>query len=361
MVDKFLVYSEDLNENHSAMGRPVPFPGSFQANGGYTPFFAVNAPPGKSIGGLYVEATATATATAGASAIAGSDVLDLVVGGYNISDSPNADARCRTVTRLGVEEAERLLFAPSNSAQYKYPRATASSITAANLTPAYVVPFIIPCGESTDAVQVAFKLPTVAASFSASVTSISVQYVVYPIPSVSPATIAFVESPLPQYGANAVVPLEQYQPTNISPDLVDFVGSTAATFTNIAGYDTTGNEQFNMLTTTAIQSAQYGWPGVSDSTASCFVNMGGSRASRLAVNLAVTASLDVLWIQVADVPTAGPTEGHDVTPTTPATSKQGQSVNGTVASVPSKAMNVSPPMRNGFSGQGGNPFVRRVA
>jgi hypothetical protein len=358
MTNKFLALADDIQENLTAICRPTVFPGTFPLGGGYTPFFAVNAPPGASMGGLYVEATSALVATGGTvTAVAGSDLLDLVTAGYNVADAPNADARCRTVTRLGVEEAERLLVAPGNTQVFKYPRATAAQITAANLSPTVTVGFIIPCAEPTNAVQVQFKLPVVATTWSVSVTSGTVAYTVYPIPSVSPATVAYMESPLPQYGANAVVPLEQYQPTNISPDIVDFVNSTAATFNSISAYDLNGAELVNMLTATAITNAQAGWPPVPTSTASTFVNTRGSRLSRLAVNLAVTATLGVLWIQVNDVPSAGPTEGHDTTPTTPAASKTGKSVPGTVGSVSSKGI-PNPSMGGGPGRQG--IFGRRV-
>jgi hypothetical protein len=334
MTNKFLLYADDILENLPGICRPTVFPGTFAAGGSYTPFFAVNAPPGYSIGGLYVASTATINGTATGTALASTDVLDLMVAGYNVADAPNADARCRTVDRIGVEEAERLLVAPGSGGStsfLKYPRSAAGNLATGTTT--YTGQWIIPCGEPTDAVQVQFKTPALTTVFAQAL-GLNINYTVYAIPSVSPATVAFVESPLPAYGASSVVPVEQYQPTNISPDIVDFVGSAASAFSGIAAYDTTGHEIVNMLESTTIQASQYGWPDVAFSTASTFINVKGNRMSRLAATLGASATLTALWIQLSEVPTAGPTEGHDSTPSPPATQKVGTSTPGTVSSSP---------------------------
>jgi len=337
MTNKFLLYADDVVENLPGICRPTVFPGTFAAGGGYTPFFAVNAPPGYSIGALYVESTASVIATATCASSAGTDTLDLMMAGYNVADAPNADARCRTVDRIGSEEVERLLVAPASGGSttfFKYPRSGASN--AATGTTTYVGQWVIPCGEPTDAVQVQIKTPGVSTVFSSGVTNINISYVVYVIPSVNPATVAFVESPLPPYGASSVVPIEQYQPTNISPDLIDFPGLGPSTFQQIQAYNTQGLEVVNMLDSTAINAAQYGYPGVCFSTASTFLNLKGNRLSRLAALLGASNTLTALWIQLAGQPTAGPVEGHDTTPSPPATQKVGASVSGTVASVPAR-------------------------
>lgn len=335
MTNKFLFYADDLVENLSGVSRPTQFPGTFQAGGGYTPFFAVNAPPGLNIGGILVMSTATVVASATCATTAGADALDMVTSGYNVSDAPNADARCRIVDRLGVEEVERLLVAPlaAGPATFlKYPRTAPSSIATGTTT--YLGQWVIPCGEPTDAVQLAIKLPTLTQAFASGITSIAVNYVAYVIPSVAPQTIAFVESPLPPYGASSTVPVEQYQPTNITPDILDLVGTAPTVLQTAAIYNTDGVEVVNMLDSTTLQMSQYGWPGVAYSSASTFFNTKGNRFSRCAILLGASGTLTTLWIQVSDVPTAGPTEGHDPTPSPPATQKVGTSVAGTVASVP---------------------------
>jgi hypothetical protein len=347
MTNKFLLYADSIEENLSGACRPTVFPGSFAAGGGYTPFFAVNAPPGFNIGALLVVSTATLVASATCASTASTDTLDLITAGYNVSDAPNADARCRTVDRAGVEEVERLLCAPGNTGSgtfFTYPRTGAS--TTATGTNTYTGQFVIPCGEPTDAVQVQFKTPSLNTVFTSGVTSISITYTVYVIPSVNPATIAFVESPLPSYGASAVVPVEQYQPTNIAPDIVDFVGKSPSVFAQVQAYDTNGAELVNQLDTSTMQAVQYGWPGAASSTASTIINVKGARMSRLAATLGSTSeTLTVLWIQVSGQPTAGPTEGHDQTPSPPATQKVGTSVPGTIASAPASGGGSKNPFR----------------
>jgi len=337
MTNKFLLQADDIIENLSGPCRPTVFPGTYAAGGGYTPFYAVNAPPGLNIGGLLVMSTATVVATATCATTAGADALDMVTSGYNIADAPNADARCRVVTRPGVEEAERLLVAPNAAGPatfLKYPRSAPANVATGTTT--YLGQWVIPCGESTDAVQVSLKLPTLTQAFASGITSIAINFTVYVIPSVNPATVAFVESPLPPYGASAVVPVEQYQPTNIAPDFVDLVGQLPTALQSIAAYDTSGREVVNALDSTTIQMSQYGWPGAAYSSASTFVNLKGNRVSRLAVTLGASSTLDVLWIQLINQPSVGPTDGHDQTPSPPATSKVGTSVAGTVAAVPAK-------------------------
>jgi len=335
MSAKFTLYAADVMENLSGVCRPTVLPGTYAAGGGYTPFFAVNAPPGQNIGALLVMATGTFVASATCATSAGTDALDAVTAGYNVSDAPNADARCRTISRTGVEEAERLLVAPGSggfATFLKYPRSAASSLATGTTT--YIGQWIIPCGEPTDAVQVQFKLPGTNQLFASGVTSNSINYTVYVIPSVQPQTVAYVESPLPPYGASAVVPVEQYQPTNVSPDLVDMVGTAYSGLQQVQGYDTRGIELVNMLDSTTIEASQYGWPNVALSTASTFVNMKGSRVSRLAVTLGASGTLTTLWLQLSDVPTPGIKEGHDQTPSPPATQKVGTSVPGTIAATP---------------------------
>lgn len=337
MTNKFLLYADDLAENLSGICRPTVFPGTFGAGGGYTPFFAVNAPPGLNIGGLYVESTATVVASATCATTAGADALDMVTSGYNVADAPNADARCRVVDRIGVEEVERLLVAPDSggSATFlKYPRTAPSSIAIGTTT--YLGQWIIPCGEPTDAVQLQIKLPTLTQAFASGITSISIGYVAYVIPSVNPATVAFVESPLPPYGASAVVPVEQYQPSNISPDIVGLPGYAPTLLQQVQAYDTSGVEVVNMLTETAIAETQYGWPGVPYSSASTFFDTKGNRMSRLAITLGASGTLTTLWIQLAGQPGVGPAEGHDQTPSPAATQKVGTSTPGTVASTPAR-------------------------
>jgi len=341
MTAKLFLNAMDIQENLPGICRPTVFPGTFSAGGSYTPFFAVNAPPGQSLSGLFVEAVSNVIVTATATATV-TDPIYVSAAGYNIADAPNADARCRTVSSSGVIEAERLIVAPFSAGIagfLKYPR-TGLAATSSTGTATYTTQFVIPCGEPTDAVQVQFKTPSTTAAYASGVTNITIAYTVYPIPSVSPATVAFVESPLPSYAASAVVPVEQYQPTNISPDIVDFVGATSSTFQTLSAYDTTGNELVNLLTQTTIQAVQYGYPGVDASaSANIIINTRGSRLSRLAGNLSASASLNVLWIMVIGVPTAGPTEGHDSTPSPPATQKVGTSTPGTIASTPARGGN----------------------
>ena len=337
MSSKLYLNSLDIQENLPGICRPTVFPGTFSGGGSYTPFFAVNAPPGQSMCGLFVEAVSTQVCTATATASV-TDPIYVSAAGYNVSDAPNADARCRTVSSSGVIEAERLIVAPQSAgiaSFLKYPR-TGLAATSATGTATYTTQFIIPCGEPTDAVQVQFKTPSLTAVYASGITSLSIAYTVYPIPSVSPATVAFVESPLPAYGASALVPVEQYQPTNIAADLIDFVGATSSTFQTLSAYDTTGNELVNMLTQTTIQAAQYGYPGYDSNASNIIVNTRGSRLSRFAANLSASATLEVLWIQVTGVPTPGPIEGHDATPSPPATQKVGTSTPGTIASTPAR-------------------------
>ena len=336
MVSKLFLNAMDIQENLPGICRPTVFPGSFNAGGSYTPFFAVNAPPGQNIGALFVEATASVTVTATATATV-TDPLYVCVAGYNVSDAPNADARVRVVSTSGTSEIERCLVAPFSAgiaSFLKYPR-TGLAATSSTGTATYTCQWIIPCGEPTDAVQIQFKTPGLTAAYSAGVTVISINYTVFPIPSVNPATIAAVESPLPAYGASALVPVEQYQPTNISPDLVDFVAATSSTFQTLSAYDTNGNEIVNMLTQTQIQACQYGFPGVdANAGVGIIVNLRGNRLSRFAANLSSSTTLEVLWMQVSNVPVPGPTEGHDTTPSPPATQKVGTSTPGTIASSP---------------------------
>ena len=333
MTSKLFINAMDIQENLPGICRPTVFPGTFSGGGSYTPFFAVNAPPGQSICGLFVEAVSTQVCTATATASV-TDPIYVSAAGYNVSDNPNADARCRTVSSSGVIEAERLLCAPFSAGEasfFKYPR-TGLAATSSTGTATYTTQFVIPCGEPTDAVQIQFKTPTLTAVYASGITSLTIAYTVYPIPSLNPASIAFVESPLPAYGASSLVPVEQYQPTNIAPDLVDFVGATTATFQTLSAYDTTGNELVNLLTQTTIGAVQFGYPGVDALTSNIIVNTRGSRLSRFAANLSASATLEVLWIQVQGVPVPGPTEGHDTTPSPPATAKTGKSVPGTIAS-----------------------------
>ena len=141
----------------------------------------------------------------------------------------------------------------------KVPRSAPSNVATGTTT--YLGQWVIPCGESTDAVQVSLKLPTLTQAFASGITSIAINFTVYVIPSVNPATVAFVESPLPPYGASAVVPVEQYQPTNIAPDFVDLVGQLPTALQSIAAYDTSGREVVNALDSTTIQMSQYGSAG----------------------------------------------------------------------------------------------------
>ena len=111
MVSKLFLNAMDIQENLPGICRPTVFPGTFSAGGSYTPFFAVNSPPGQNIGGLFVEAVATLTITATATATV-TDPLYVTVAGYNVSDAPNADARCRIVSTSGTSEVERIVVAP---------------------------------------------------------------------------------------------------------------------------------------------------------------------------------------------------------------------------------------------------------
>jgi hypothetical protein len=222
----YTVYASDIGE--SMVGAVQSFT-SAQYNtlaAGSTTYMPVSAPLGMNLGGILIYANIVVTPNAATAIVAGSDVLDQCLLGYEVTNQVGGGVRCKTLSRKGSEEAERLFLAPPTSSAFVYPRASATSFTATTTAVTYNAFFFIPSAGG-QAANVKVYWPGAANTYStpASISSILTTYYAYAVPSLAPAVTSFQETLSRVVGAGQN-DIQGDIPAGMSPDYFEVIGAT---------------------------------------------------------------------------------------------------------------------------------------
>jgi hypothetical protein len=346
----YSIYAQDLAE--SAQGSVLSWSSQAytQTSAGTTPYMPVVAPQGMNLAAIYVYASAVVTPNAATTVVSGTDILDVVMNGYEVTNSVGGASRCRTITRKGAEEAERLFVQPPTSTTFAYPRSSAATFTATTAATTTAIRWIIPAAGGTAAnVRISYPGAGQAYTTSASITSISVTYYLYAIPTLSSVTTAFTEVITPQI-PSGMSDLRTYQPDGISADFVDIVGGTwGTTGSDIEKVVVDGQGGIGRTVdyedVYAANDLQTLYP-ISNSAANqsnVLVNLHQQRADHFWVTTAgsISAGLDLLFCQITDEATVTPAPAPASTASTPLTSIKGQIGPGATVAASGRASGVT--------------------
>jgi len=321
----YTTYASDLSE--AAQGAVLSYasPAYTQTSAGTTPYMQVVAPQGMNLLGIYVYASAVVTPSSSTSVVSGSDLLDIINAGYEVTNAIGGGARCKTISRKGTEEAERLFIQSpqSTTAPFTYPRATTATFTATNVATTIPIRFIVPAAGGT-AAQIRFAYPGAGNAYSttSSITSISVTYFLYAIPTLSNVNTAYSEVQTPALGT-AQNDLSPYIPPALAPDLCEIIGVTwsSSTIAKIVvdGQGGIGRTvDFEDVVTPNDLQLLYPPTVTSNDQLNCLFNMHGLRADHLWVTTggSYSGGLDMLFCQMTaeDTLTAAPVKAQTPSP-----------------------------------------------
>ncbi len=293
--------------------------------------FPAKAPSGYNLGAVLAQATVALTATAAESATAGTDLLDEWLSQYEVTATTGGPVRLQAKTRKGAEEMERLLLqapnATTSGSPFAQPRATPAAFTGAGSRTD--VSYLMVCAGGGQSLQLRFVLQAITTVYAASVTA-STSIVLYAIPTLAgyvTATDEIITNSLPAGTSDLAF---EYQPSSISATLLSFVGTVASStgITRIVHETQTGRavlvdfEDYGTLA--AVQYLNPYQTGLYSSV-NTVIKMFRQRARSLKVTLgaAVSAGLDLVYVDADSVPTAGPQSTPAQTPTSPATEVTG--------------------------------------
>lgn len=323
----YSVYAQDLAE--AAQGPVFAWSSNAitQTSSGTTQYMPVVAPLGMNLAAIYVYAQATVTPNAATALTSGADILDVVTNGYEVTAAVGGTARCKTVSRKGVEEAERIFVQPPTSTTFAYPRASPASFTATTTAATVNARFIIPAAGG-QAANIRFSYPGAGGAYatSASITSISTVFYLYAIPTLSDVKTAFSEviTPSLSSGQNDLM---TYQPAGVSADMVELIGTTwgSSTIQKIVVDGQSGiGRTVDIEDTETGNDLQTLYPisGTAANQLNVLVNMHQQRADHLWATLgaAYSSGLDILFCQISGEPSIVPSPSPATTASTPLTS-----------------------------------------
>ncbi len=303
---------------------------AFVTTNGGTPtiYMPVKAALGYNLGGILVRADVALTASAANAITSGTDVVSEWLSQYEVVGGTGGPTRLQCLTRLGAEATERLLVQPSNANvtysatnPFTYPRAAPAAFTAAGSRTD--TSFLVIPASGGQAAQIRFVMPAISSTMTL-ITSASTSFTLYSIPTLGNAVTAVAELTAGPFPIGTVDLATQYQPDNISPLLLLFVGTTAdSTHITRIIHESASSRSIiadfedapSLVATNQLYPAQ---TGCYDTT-STLINLQRQRARSLKVTLAASLSLDLLYLDIENAPTAAPTTGPSATPVPPAT------------------------------------------
>ena len=316
-MSQIITYAQDISANigGSVIWTTTP---SYTCNGGTSQPVAVNAPPGYNLGGVLVSYSVTYTPTGAVSAASNKDALDGVLSGYDVMPSiAGGTSRLRTITRAGVEEAERVFLQPeTTSLSFQYPRATPASFTATTTARTDTGVFFIPASGGTGC-GIRFNLPTATSVYAASVSS-TVMYTLYAVPTLNDLENAVLEQQSNSYGAGSP-DISFLIPWDMTVSYLDFIGLTASASTlyKVVVTGASGSNTVDFEDAPAILGAQSIFPNspVASYTNSVFA-LKRDKPTRLQVGIGGTTTFDLLFMDcyggkstVAAAPATGVASG----------------------------------------------------
>ena len=324
----YSVYAADVSE--SIQGSVLSYNSSpfTTSSSGNTNLMPVSAPLGMNLAGVLVEAVVIVTPSSSTAVVGGSTTTDTFCSGYEVTNQVGGGVRCKTITRGGAEEAERIyLQSPATSGSpFVYPHASAATFTATTAATTNNYYLYIPSAGG-QAVNVKFYYAGSANTFSttASITSISTTYNLYAVPTLSNARTAFQEVQSRTLGAGQQ-DIRETIPDGMSPDLCSSsvgYGTSSSTIGKIV-VDAQGGAgrsvDFEDNSTGTAVSWLYPPTGASQagSTRALF-NMHKQRADHLWVttNASFSATMNILYCEIDDGSPLVPTLQAAPSATTP--------------------------------------------
>lgn len=221
----YSVYAADMSE--AIQGAVLSYASApvTQTTAGTANYWPVTAPLGANLGGILVYASCVITPSGATTTVAGTDILDQVLLGYEVTNQTGGGVRCKTITRKGAEEAERLYLQSPTSTTFAYPRASAATFTATTAPTTQQIIFFIPAAGG-QAANVRLSWPGAATTFttSANITSIVTTFYLYAVPTLNPVATAFQEVQSRTLGAGQQ-DIRETIPDGMAPDLTELIGT----------------------------------------------------------------------------------------------------------------------------------------
>lgn len=308
-----------------------------------TPWQNVQAPPGKFLLAVMLEASVAFTATgAGSTVVSSTDLLDEWLQSYEVSPTSGGGTdRIQTKTRVGCEEVERLVLDTSlgytnsgwNSATShigSYPRAAATAFTTAG-TRTDTSELWIPIGGPAASIRLNMAPLSAVWTTPANVSAVySIGF--FEVYSLYSGICAAYENKTATLASGNYQDLiaERVIPSSLAVDIVDFVQQTTTNVTQLMVTDQSGLPIIKCDDAQSINASQYIYPQFAQTIPSYnslvfFLNK--TVPTTFQVSLANSVALDLLFIQVQG-PTDVPANPPATTPGTPAVSQIGTQLPG---------------------------------
>jgi hypothetical protein len=261
--------------------------------------------------------TATATVTVGPTTTA-SDVLDEMLLNMFVCPAPSTNPRSTWLTRLTMEETERVLL---DLPRQSYPRAAPTSFSGAGSRTDTGTIFV-PIGGPSGAIQI--QPPPISNIFAANITTASVVYNVYVVSGENPAVVTYRDIQTPSLAINRQ-DFGTWFPPDMSPDVLIFANETTTTVNTLFITAQDGTVLVDMETTGPMAYAQ----GTVVPLATTSYNvldfaLAGKRFATFLANLTTTGARLLGFLQVSGAPASGVTPQPSAqTPATPAKDQVG--------------------------------------
>jgi hypothetical protein len=219
------VYAVDVAEGIQGPVLSFSSPIFNETSGGSTNYMPVTAPLGMNLAGVLVYASCVITPSSSTTVVAGTDLLDQILNGYEVTNQVGGGVRCKVITRKGAEEAERLFLQPGSTTTFVYPRASAATFTATTIATTQQIIFFIPAAGG-QAVNVKIYYPGAGTAFTttASITSINVTYYLYAVPTLSAVRTSFQEV-LSRTLGSGQQDIQADIPSGMAPDFLEIIGT----------------------------------------------------------------------------------------------------------------------------------------
>lgn len=330
-------YQDEVRENIAAA---IIAPNGTQSNQGANvrtqDFPLVPRSPAEYVLGALVTIQTVVNAASGtASSVSASVALDASLTSEYVLPAPGGNPRSYTATRLGSQEVERLCLGDTTGG-ISYPGSAISSIASGSSSSITNVIFI-PVGGHAGAINVQ-TAPTTQAYGGVAPTATS-QFWVRTVSGTNPVVPTFFEKTTTSFSSGTNTDITPFfQNWNISPDFVDFVGTTTSTLQGITllGADGSVLVNVNSSETTTLNQIQKYTASQNSSTASMVFNLRKQQVYTATANIAVAGTLDLLMLEFKGGASSLPKTNAATPPDAPASKNTGRVVAGN-AVVPARS------------------------
>jgi len=286
------------------------------------------------LGALVTVQTVVNAASGTASSVSGAVQLDAQLLNAFVAPAGGTAPRSYALSRLAIQEMERLTLGYEAVGTTYYGTAIASIASGSSAT--YTNTVFVPVGGPAAAIS--FQTQPTTNAFGGTAPTFTSQFWVRSVTGTNDTVITFEDTFTNSLSSGATIPITNYFPVDISPDMMGFIGNSV---TDVQGLTVTGNDgsfivDVNTSETQSLVNIQNYLGGANAKSTTLWFDLHRQQVHSATANIGTAKAYELMFVEFADGYSAAP-KTPPATPAAPPASKNtGKTLPGQVV-VPTKA------------------------